>query len=121
MGDRNKVTYRKLFYNNLARPMALFMMWLAFQERLAAKDKVLKLDMINEDNCVCYNQLESQEHLLFYCYGMQSNWKLVTSQMRINHTPMGWKNESTWVLTTTIKLGSLKRPLRKLYMNVGDT
>ncbi|KAI5442789.1 hypothetical protein KIW84_011711 [Lathyrus oleraceus] len=78
-GDRNKVIYRKLFYNNLARPMALFMMWLAFQERLAAKDKVLELDMINEDNCVFYNQLESQEHLLFYCYGMQSNWKLVTS------------------------------------------
>ncbi|XP_058757557.1 uncharacterized protein LOC131630833 [Vicia villosa] len=47
-GEKPKVTWRKLFYGNLARPRAKFNLWMTCMERLPTKDRLQRFGVIND-------------------------------------------------------------------------
>ncbi|XP_058774247.1 uncharacterized protein LOC131648512 [Vicia villosa] len=92
------VTWRKLLYDNEARPRALFIMWIAYHDRLATKDKLLKFGILDNANCVLCVGAEDLNHLFFDCRINCDIWKEVLSWMQVNHMPKRWDQELDWMV-----------------------
>lgn len=45
------VQWKKVLYNNVARPRVLVVMWLACHERLATKERLHIFGMLDNDKC----------------------------------------------------------------------
>lgn len=54
--QHEEVSWEKLMYGNAARPMALFVVWMSFQDRLAMKERMHRFGFIDNDICcLCRN------------------------------------------------------------------
>ncbi|KAK2421853.1 hypothetical protein QL285_032436 [Trifolium repens] len=97
--DRSQiVTWRTLFYGNLARPRALVNLWLACNERLATRDRLHKFGIIDATRCCFCNADETQQHLMFSCNETKSIWRKVLDWIQVDHNPVGWRQELDWIL-----------------------
>lgn len=83
-----KVSWRKLFCSNMARPKSNFVMQLACNDRLATKYQLLKFGMVKDNKCVLCPCTETMKHLLFECPKMRSIWQEELDWIHINHAPM---------------------------------
>lgn len=51
--DQNvQANWKNLFMNNMARPRACFVLWMACHGKLATKDRLYRMGFINDDICV---------------------------------------------------------------------
>ncbi|XP_058770039.1 uncharacterized protein LOC131643749 [Vicia villosa] len=92
------VPWRKLFYDNAARPRALFTLWLACHDRLATKARLRKFGILtNEDSNFCEN-VETLQHLFFDCRVTKNIWRNVLKWMNMDHNPQGWAQELKWLI-----------------------
>lgn len=66
----HEVSWRKVFYNNSARHRALFILWMACHERLATKERLMRFEMVDDDNCCFCRDRETLNHLFFQCSEM---------------------------------------------------
>lgn len=70
-----KVPWRKLVFDNEARPIAVFITWMACRGRLAAtKDRLLRFGILDNADCVFWAGTESMHHLMFPCREMYNIW-----------------------------------------------
>ncbi|XP_058777120.1 uncharacterized protein LOC131651476 [Vicia villosa] len=93
----NRVSWRSILYHNIARPRAIFILWLACNGRLATKDRLRKFGMLESDECCfCHNQ-ETIQHLLFECHKSKAVWKEVLDWLQIQHEPLSWDAELAWI------------------------
>lgn len=92
------VTWRKLFYSNLARSRALFNLWMLCLGRLYTNDKLLKFGVINDGIC---EETESINHIFFNCPFAKETLKKVLAWLKIDHTPGIWEEELKCILQKT--------------------
>lgn len=92
-----KVTWRRVINNNRATPKSVFILWLAVQNRLATKDRLLSWKLNVTPDCVlCGKEVESHTHLFFVCEYSAEIWKGVLHTLNTN-CPLS--------LTEAIKVG----------------
>ncbi|CAJ2669420.1 unnamed protein product [Trifolium pratense] len=95
--DYPLVDWKTVMYQNMARPRAVFIFWLACHSRLATKDRLLKFGLnVNLQCCFC-NQEESINHLFFGCTDMKLVWQKVLQWLQVDHVPMAWSGELRWI------------------------
>lgn len=94
----SKVDWRHLFYHTLARPRALFILWLTFHNRLATKERVKRFILLEDDRCHFCPHIEIVEHLIFSCPHVNIIWKQVLNWMNMQHNPKGWNEEIRWLI-----------------------
>ncbi|XP_058776555.1 uncharacterized protein LOC131650866 [Vicia villosa] len=100
--DQNRVEWRNLMRNNYARPRALFTLWLSCHSRLPTMDRLSKLGMIQNLQCVlCVNAVESHDHLFFECCFTKNVWAGILNWLGIPHTPLIWRDELKWLISNT--------------------
>ncbi|CAL0313865.1 unnamed protein product [Lupinus luteus] len=66
-GQQHNISWRKLFYDNLARPRSRFTTWLACQHRLPTKNMLLKFGIHTDGKCIFCGQEETTDHLFLLC------------------------------------------------------
>ncbi|XP_074300984.1 uncharacterized protein LOC141632329 [Silene latifolia] len=72
LGQQNKVPWLSLVWNKTSIPKHSFIGWLAIQERLLTKDRLLKFGVISDGLCFLYHHyLETHQHLLYDCHFSQ--------------------------------------------------
>ncbi|XP_058747184.1 uncharacterized protein LOC131620196 [Vicia villosa] len=91
------VPWRKIFYDNEARPRVVFITWLVCHGRLATKDRLKRFGILDNDNCVLCAGTETLNHLLFECNKMHDSWRETLNWMQMEHTPQNWEHELQWI------------------------
>ncbi|XP_058733386.1 uncharacterized protein LOC131604994 [Vicia villosa] len=106
------VSWSVLFAGNIARPRALYCLWLACHKRLATRERLAKFGLINDTNCCFCNHNETMEHLFYGCSTMKNIWSEILDWLHIGHTPLEWSQELQWLTRSGkgkgIKVGILK-------------
>ncbi|KAK6788794.1 hypothetical protein RDI58_012592 [Solanum bulbocastanum] len=88
LGDYPKVDWRGLICRNLARPKAIFILWLQIQNRLPTTDRLLKWRMPVDSKCVmCKQEDETRDHLFFECALANSLWRRLLQWTTISQPP----------------------------------
>lgn len=95
--ESEKMSWRTLMCNNLARPRALFCLWQACHFRLASKDRLIKFGLNVDANCAFCSSMESHEHLFFGCIELKTIWTAVLNWLQIIHMPSTWSEELNWI------------------------
>lgn len=81
-GDFEKVRWKRLICNNPATPKSKFIMWLTLHNKLATVDRVSKWGVqCDTQCCLCLTELESVQHLFFYCKYVAEVWSGINIQM----------------------------------------
>jgi len=87
-----KVEWRRVICNNKATPKSIFILWLAIQDRLATKERLVKWHINIDPICAqCKKEVESINHLFFDCEYSRDVWKLVMNNL--NFSTCGFKLE----------------------------
>jgi hypothetical protein len=88
-------------YQNMARPRALFIFWMACHCRLATKDRLQKFGVVVVLKCCfCHNE-ESISHFFFRCTELGIIWQQVLRWLKVDHVPMEWYEELRWITTVS--------------------
>lgn len=61
--ESERVEWRKLFFDKLARPGAQFICWLGCHARFATKDRLQKMGILTDGICCFCDGQESMEHM----------------------------------------------------------
>ncbi|CAL5187192.1 unnamed protein product [Lathyrus oleraceus] len=88
-----KVDWRHLLYMNFMRPRALFVIWLAFHNRLTTKERLHRFGLLDNNQCNFCLQMETINHFFFSCPRLRSIWKEVLERIQTIHGPDGWNEE----------------------------
>ncbi|XP_058783284.1 uncharacterized protein LOC131657959 [Vicia villosa] len=91
------VDWHILLDRNIARPQAVFCLWIACHQRLAMKVRLRKFGVALDVNCYFCSDEESIEHMFFDCKSIQYIWKSILQWLRIERTPQQWHIEKAWI------------------------
>ncbi|XP_058753020.1 uncharacterized protein LOC131626205 [Vicia villosa] len=92
------VAWHSILRRNLARPRAVFFLWLACHQKLATKSRLKKIGIDLDPICCFCHEEETQEHLLFCCKPMFAIWQDILLWMGVTRTPMHWQVEIDWIV-----------------------
>ncbi|XP_058776772.1 uncharacterized protein LOC131651122 [Vicia villosa] len=82
--DNPLVEWRHLLCHNIARPRAKMLLWLVCQGRVATKERLHKMGMIQHMNCeLCGFPTENLEHCMFKCKYAISIWSIILQWVQI--------------------------------------
>lgn len=81
-GEHEKVAWKRLICNNKASPKSVFILWLAIQNRLATKDRLLSWNIpVDGTCCLCQQELETTSHIFFDCSFSKEIWETVLKRI----------------------------------------
>ncbi|XP_020262200.1 uncharacterized protein LOC109844683 [Asparagus officinalis] len=88
----NKVPWFYVVWENFSYPKHCFILWLAVQNRLLIKERLLKRGLIQAGQCcLCEDaSLETRDHLFFECRFSVAVWNGVMSWLRFNWKTCNW-------------------------------
>ncbi|XP_058776385.1 uncharacterized protein LOC131650703 [Vicia villosa] len=92
-----KVDWRVFVCKNRARPRAVFILWLACQNKLATKYRMGKFGVATDMKCMFCSYNEDVQHLFFECSYTKKIWEVVLGWLNISHTVQGWCQERKWL------------------------
>lgn len=98
MGIHPEVVWKKAFYDYYARPRALFCLWMGCQGKLQTKDRLIRFGVPTDGKCVFCDESESMNHLFFQCTQTKAIWLEVLVWMKVNHVPVHWNEELSWMI-----------------------
>lgn len=96
-GDQQKMTWRKVFYNNSVRPKAIFILQLVCQDILATRTRLHKMGMVDDTQYSLCDKEETTRLLFFECDHHKEIWTNILKWIQIVHTPEDWHFERTWM------------------------
>lgn len=76
-------------------------MWMAWNGRLATKDRLLKVGIQTEAKCAFCREVETLQHLMFECVATKNIWREVMAWMQIQRVPEQWHRELEWIAVKT--------------------
>ncbi|CAK8574804.1 unnamed protein product [Lathyrus sativus] len=112
--DELDVEWKHMFSNSIARPRALFAMWIACHSRLATRRRLKKLGLTTDDSCKFCNKEETIDHLLFDCPPLKNCWQQILACLWFQHFPCEWREELEWLITQCKGKGWRKCILRSV-------
>ncbi|XP_019265323.1 PREDICTED: uncharacterized protein LOC109242902 [Nicotiana attenuata] len=84
-------------FSNLARPKAIFSMWLIIQERMLTADRLSKWNMNVDTTCVfCKCQPEHHHHLFYNCSTIMEVWCDIFKWLQIPVPANTWSQLLCW-------------------------
>lgn len=87
MNQNENTDWSVLMTRNIARPRAIFCLWMACHRRLATRDRLIKVGVnIDSHCCLCQNE-ENIDHLLFACRDMDYIWMTVLKWIGVVRKP----------------------------------
>ncbi|XP_058733794.1 uncharacterized protein LOC131605460 [Vicia villosa] len=92
------VVWHTLLVGNIARPRALFFLWLTCHQKLATKSRLKKFGMAIDTKCCFCQEEETKEHLFFCCEPMIAIWQDILLWLGVTHTPIHWQGELDWIM-----------------------
>ncbi|XP_058761391.1 uncharacterized protein LOC131634784 [Vicia villosa] len=104
-GSYTNQTWRKILFQNYARPRACFTLWLAILNRLPTKDRLRKINIQTDGICSFCDQTESIEHLFFLCRFTSHVWVQIMEWIGYNRRCKSWEEEKQWLSIETAKKG----------------
>lgn len=111
-GDVEQVVWKKIMFDNHARPKSCFTLWMAIKQRLPTKYRLGKYGiMVNLTCCFC-DKVEDIQHLFFGCNVTNSIWQDILVWMKITHIPLEWDKEMEWIVRVTKQKGAQKQILK---------
>ncbi|KAF1898785.1 hypothetical protein Lal_00022730 [Lupinus albus] len=93
-----QVNWYRLFCENVARPRAIMTLWLACQGRLATKDRMQRLGVVQNATCCFFSCEETLNHIFYVCAELKSIWREVLDWIQIKHEPKEWVEEMDWLV-----------------------
>lgn len=85
-GELPKIRWKKMICNNQESLKWVFILFLAIQERLYTKDRLIKWGMWTDPACaLCEDEQESHQHL---CRSSAKVWLYILKWLGINRNPM---------------------------------
>ncbi|XP_058776811.1 uncharacterized protein LOC131651160 [Vicia villosa] len=100
------VPWKKLFFNNNARPRAKFITWMACHYKLPTKERLHRFGLLDNYRCCCCHETETQNHIFFTCKPFFDTWTSVLGWIGSGHTPQKWDEEVRWILSASKGKGS---------------
>ncbi|XP_056697341.1 uncharacterized protein [Spinacia oleracea] len=92
VGDQ--VGWNRLICNSHASPKSTFIAWLAVQNRLATKDRLISWQLNIDGTCgLCQLEIESLAHLFFSCSYSKDIWRQVLIQLGVSRGVLPWQEE----------------------------
>lgn len=91
-----KWEWRDLIYRNNACPRSCFILLLICHGKLATKDRLYRIGMVDNMNCC-----ESIHLLFFDCDEMRKIWIQILEWLQMKHIPSGWHDEIQWLTQHT--------------------
>src|SRR4051812_22735219 len=85
-----KVNWRELFYNNVARPKASVILWLTCHERLVIRGRLHRFGMVDYNICSFCSKKEIMHHLFFECDNLKNIWNNILKWIQVHHDLGGW-------------------------------
>lgn len=102
-----QVDWRRRICNSKASPKSTFIGWLAVQNRLATKDRLISWNLSIDVRCgLCQMADESLTHLFFSCHFSEEVWKLVLQNIGVVRRILPWNEE---VQKAVKKIRSIKK------------
>ncbi|XP_075076819.1 uncharacterized protein LOC142163432 [Nicotiana tabacum] len=96
-GNTKKVEWKAIMLINLARPKAVFSIWLIIQERMLTADRLSKWSMTVDTTCVfCNCQPENHHHLIYNCTIIMEIWNDIFKWMQIQVPANTWSQLICW-------------------------
>ncbi|XP_058742127.1 uncharacterized protein LOC131614576 [Vicia villosa] len=92
------VDWHTLLVGNIARPRALFYLWLTCHQKLATKTRLKKFGVDIDTKCCFCQEEETLEHLLFCCGPMTVIWQEILLWLGVARTPLQWHRELAWII-----------------------
>ncbi|XP_050918428.1 uncharacterized protein LOC127135839 [Lathyrus oleraceus] len=111
-GEKEQVTWRKIFFSNHARPQTLFVLWLALLGRLPTKDKLTRFRIHTDEKCMLCQENENIDHVFFECQTTGAIWTKIMKQLGYNRAPKRWTYEVKWLSCETQKKGWRRQILK---------
>ncbi|XP_058769613.1 uncharacterized protein LOC131643413 [Vicia villosa] len=102
-GERPSMNWRKLFYQNHARPRARFTLWLTVLERLPTKDRLEKIGIHIDGKCLACDNVETVNHIFFACRFTQHIWSTLINWIGYPIRRHDWDKELEWIIAETTK------------------
>ncbi|XP_009787695.1 uncharacterized protein [Nicotiana sylvestris] len=97
LGSLAKVEWKAIMFRNLARPKAVFSMWLIIQERMLTADRLSKWSMNVDTACVfCKCHSENHPHLFYECTVIKELWNDIFRWMQIQVQTRTWSQLVCW-------------------------
>ncbi|XP_058754734.1 uncharacterized protein LOC131627878 [Vicia villosa] len=87
MSQATNVDLRSILEGNIARPRAVFYLWLACHKRLATKTRLKKFGVVIDSKCCFFQEEETLDHLLFGCEPMKYIWTKVLQWIHVDRHP----------------------------------
>ena len=87
----------EIIWFNQNIPRHSFIGWLAVQNKLPTRDRMLCWGPIGDSNCVfCRNVLESRDNLFFYCFFTKRIWVSVMRLCLVSNWLFSWEDLIEW-------------------------
>ncbi|CAI8619754.1 unnamed protein product [Vicia faba] len=86
-------SWHRLMKNNLARPRAIIILWLACHMKLATKSRLVIFDLMTNSECGLCNKEETIQYMFFECEEIKNIWSRILQRIQVNHTPKIWDEE----------------------------
>ncbi|XP_074293566.1 uncharacterized protein LOC141620649 [Silene latifolia] len=84
-GPKDKVSWCPLIWNKLNLPKHSFIGWLAVQQRLLTKDRLMQFGIITDGLCdLCMAHPETHQHVLYECVFSARCWSLLKCWLDVN-------------------------------------
>lgn len=78
---------------------------MVLHDKLLTKDRLGRFGIITDGKCAFCDNMESLDHLLFYCETTKVMWDSILAWLGYKRKPIGWTNEKLWVIDETKKKG----------------
>src|ERR1051325_11103599 len=117
-GDLPKARWRKILFDNHARPRAQFLFWLALQKRLPTKERLRRIGIHLDPKCCLCDTSEDLQHLFFACNFSNKVWLEILSWLKVQHTPLEWDKEVDWIIQKINKNSGCTKILKIAFTEV---
>ncbi|XP_058782890.1 uncharacterized protein LOC131657518 [Vicia villosa] len=98
LNNSQDVPWKRLFFDNAARPRAIFTLWMVCLGRIATKTRLMKFAILDNNSCVMCTGNEDLNHLFFLCDRTKSIWQEVLPWLQEDHGTGGWEHELKWMI-----------------------
>ncbi|KAL4291690.1 hypothetical protein GQ457_14G009900 [Hibiscus cannabinus] len=95
---RDRVVWHKLVWFAQHVPKHAIISWLAFLNRLATRDRLMRMGVVNENCCIFCAAEESRNHLFFECVFAREVWRGVLTMCLLNRDVLDWDAEIEWAI-----------------------
>ncbi|GAA0153481.1 reverse transcriptase [Lithospermum erythrorhizon] len=92
-GNVEKVKWHKIEWSCSNTQAHSFIMWMVYMQKLATKDRLMRMGILQSDSCEFYGQSESIEHFFFACEYTRVVWRKLLMYLHFYHMPTRWHSE----------------------------